>query len=135
MKLWVDVEDFFVYAHHVKRPSGIQRVAFELQRALVEIAPDSVQFIRHGNQSGSFVIVPFARIEALFEDLAAVFPSAVEAPACDAAPKADAQGVTAGAPPIGLFRRLRWRVLRSLPQPLRDPAARLWVMSTETVGA
>jgi glycosyltransferase involved in cell wall biosynthesis len=137
MKLWVDVEDLFVYAHHVKRPSGIQRVAYELQRALVEIAPDSVRFVRHGKQSGSFVVVPFARIEALFDDLSAVFPSAIEAPAqdADAASSEGGDGATGKTPPIGFFRRLRWRTLRTLPQPLRDPAARLWVKAAETAVA
>jgi glycosyltransferase involved in cell wall biosynthesis len=137
MKLWVDVEDLFVYAHHVKRPSGIQRVAYELQRALIEIAPDSVQFVRHGKQSGSFVVVPFTRIEALFDDLSAVFPSAKDAPGQDGAAAAGeaSEGATGKTPPIGFSRRLRWRTLRALPQPLRDPAARLWVKSAETAVA
>jgi len=130
MKLWVDVEDLFVYAQHVKRPSGIQRVAFELQRALVEILPDSVQFVRHGKQSGSFVTVPFSRIEALFDDLSTVLPETK-----DASEDASETETELLAQPISLYRRLRRRGRTILPQPLRDPATRLWVRTAETAQA
>lgn len=131
MKLWVDVEDIFVYALHVKRPSGIQRVAYELQRALVEIAPDSVQFIRHGKQNGSFVPVPFSRIEALFDDLSATVPEGKPEPESKDPPEA-AVTIT---PPLSTYRRLRRRALGAMPQPLRDPATRLWVRAAETAVA
>lgn len=39
-KLWIDVEDLFEYARGNPRPSGIQRLAFELYRALQE-RPDA----------------------------------------------------------------------------------------------
>ena len=135
MKLWVDVEDIFVYALHVKRPSGIQRVAYELQRALVEIAPDCVEFIRHGKQNGSFVTVPFARIEALFDDLSATLPQGKEVPAQDGKDPPAEDVKTAITPPLSLYRRLRRRSLAALPQPLRDPATRLWVRAAETAVA
>lgn len=158
MKLWVDVEDIFHYALHVKRPSGIQRVAFELQRALVELAPDSVQFIRHGKQHGSFVIVPFARLEALFGNLAATHPAVAQAPMPEAEedvevlpeppappePQVEPAGSCPAmsiipqlppAPPRSLYRRLRRRGLNVLPQPLREPATRLWIKAAETRAA
>ena len=34
--LWFDVEDLFVYAATTKRPSGIQRLAFEIYREVWE---------------------------------------------------------------------------------------------------
>jgi glycosyltransferase involved in cell wall biosynthesis len=124
MKLWVDVEDLFDYALHVKRPSGIQRLAFELQRALVEISPDSVHFIRHGKQAGSFISVPFTDIEALFTDL-----SAELAPRLEGQPRdqeiLDMQ-------PRSLYRRVRRRASAALPKPLRAPSIRLWAKSAET---
>ncbi len=132
MKLWVDVEDIFDYALHVKRPSGIQRVAYELQRALVEIAPDCVEFIRHGKQNGGFVTVPFARIESLFDDLSATLPQGKEAPVLDGK-ELDAK--TAITPPLSLYRRVRRRTLAALPQPLRDPATRVWVRAADPVVA
>jgi glycosyltransferase involved in cell wall biosynthesis len=141
MKLWVDVEDIFIYALHVKRPSGIQRVAYELQRALAEIAPDSVQFIRHGKQNGSFVTVPFARIEALFDDLSATHPASKEAPVPVPVPVPENKAVPEQnvkepvAPPRSLYRRLRRRALTALPQPLRDPCTRLWIRMAETAVA
>lgn len=140
MKLWVDVEDIFNYALHVKRPSGIQRVAFELQRALFEIAPGSVQFIRHGNQNGSFVSVPFGSLETLFCDLSANHPARPEA----AAVEAEAEGSTKheagtpqtpGEPPRSLYRRLRRRGLNALPGALREPAAKFWNKTAEAVEA
>ena len=48
--LWVDVEDLFEYATENARPSGIQRLAFEIYRAL-HIAPGgkaAIAFVRHG---------------------------------------------------------------------------------------
>jgi glycosyltransferase involved in cell wall biosynthesis len=66
MKLWIDVEDLFQYASHVKRPSGIQRLTCELSRALITIAPGDVHLVRHGKRPDSFVTVPFSAVEALF---------------------------------------------------------------------
>ena len=48
--LWLDVEDLFLYASALARPTGIQRLAFELCRALVMHAggPERrVRFVRH----------------------------------------------------------------------------------------
>jgi glycosyltransferase involved in cell wall biosynthesis len=127
MKLWVDVEDIFDYALHCKRPSGIQRVAFELQSALVEIAPDCVEFIRHGKQNDSFVSVPFAHIQALFDDLSAPAHS-------DSQPTLDGRDRPAADPARhrSLYRRLRSRIFAALPQALRPPVSRLWRGVTDT---
>ena len=132
MKLWIDVEDLFAYAVHVKRPSGIQRVAYELQRALMEIAPDSVRFLRHGKHSDGFVAVPFAHIDALFSELSATLPANAEAPA-----PADGAARSGGTqePPLGLIRRVRRRALAMLPQPLRDLVIRLLLRAAETAAA
>ena len=129
MKLWVDVEDIFVYALHVKRPSGIQRVAYELQRALVELAPDCVEFIRHGKQNGSFVTVPFTDIEALFDDLSATLPQGKEPPVLDSKGRL---AEDAASQPLSLYRRMRRQGLAALPLPLRTPASQLWLRAAET---
>ena len=45
--IWVDVEDFLSYFEFNPRPSGIQRVAFEIERALIEAAgADRIRFVR-----------------------------------------------------------------------------------------
>ncbi len=69
MKLWIDVEDLFHYAQRVRRPSGIQRLAFEVQRALADLSPDCVRFIRHSKYGTGFCAVPFSQVEALFANL------------------------------------------------------------------
>ncbi|HEX7390308.1 MAG TPA: glycosyltransferase family 1 protein [Acidiphilium sp.] len=92
MQVWFDVEDFFVYAAHTARPSGIQRLAFELQRAMLDIAPGTTHFVRHGKSETGFVTVPFAEVETLFASLAqpTVYPDAEDhrpAHADDPAPR------------------------------------------------
>lgn len=69
MRIWIDTEDFFQYAGHGSRPSGIQRLAFELQRALVALAPHDVRFLRHNTAGTGFVQVEFVEIEDLFKIL------------------------------------------------------------------
>jgi glycosyltransferase involved in cell wall biosynthesis len=69
MRIWIDVEDLFQYAAHVSRPSGIQRLAFELQRALVALAPEEVRFVRHDRSDIGFVAVSFSTVMELFTSL------------------------------------------------------------------
>lgn len=70
-KLWIDVEDLFEYARGNPRPSGIQRLAFELYRALQERpdAPELIRFVRHLPAKNSFRSVSWPEIEALFSRL------------------------------------------------------------------
>ncbi len=69
MRIWIDAEDLFHYAAHASRPSGIQRLAFELQRALVGLAPQDVRFLRHNTAGTGYAQVEFVEIEALFKNL------------------------------------------------------------------
>jgi glycosyltransferase involved in cell wall biosynthesis len=79
-RLWVDVGDLFNYAGVFRRPSGVQRVLFELGQALAASDPDGARtgFVRHG-ASGDFVPVRWADITALFAGLSDEAPAA-EAP-------------------------------------------------------
>ncbi|HEX3348511.1 MAG TPA: glycosyltransferase family 1 protein [Acetobacteraceae bacterium] len=70
-RIWVDVEDLFEYARANARPSGIQRLAFEICRALVASEGDRVRFVRHAGAAASFRIVPWAVVAAMFETLTA----------------------------------------------------------------
>jgi glycosyltransferase involved in cell wall biosynthesis len=102
MRIWIDVEDLFQYAAHANRPSGIQRLAFELQRALVELAPQDVRFVRHSTSGAGFACVDFVEIEALFSNLSK--PTAPTPPRPAATPR-----------PPGLIRRLGRRLVGTLP--------------------
>jgi len=70
-RLWVDVEDLFEYANGHSRPSGIQRVAFEIYRVLQAKGGGTglVQFVRHDNSANSFRVVPWHDVATLFDRL------------------------------------------------------------------
>jgi glycosyltransferase involved in cell wall biosynthesis len=68
LKIWIDVEDLLQYAAHATRPSGIQRLAFELQQALMALAPDEVRLVRHA-RTGGFVSVSFSTVAEVFSGL------------------------------------------------------------------
>jgi glycosyltransferase involved in cell wall biosynthesis len=72
-RLWLDVEDLFEYASGNSRPSGIQRLAFELYRALQAQYGDTglVRFVRHDPAGNGFRSVPWAAVAGLFAGLAA----------------------------------------------------------------
>ncbi|HYP63761.1 MAG TPA: glycosyltransferase family 1 protein, partial [Acidocella sp.] len=118
MRIWIDVEDLFQYAANTSRPSGIQRLAFELQRALLALAPDEVRFVRHNASTKDFVAVPFADIAALFANLTATAPSR---PA--AAPALQEDGSPA-LPPAGPARRLGRRVMARFSPEVASPLRR-----------
>jgi len=67
--LWIDVEDLFQYASQYKRPSGIQRVAFEVQRALHGADPTTTRFCRHGSLTQGFGSVPWEVVDTLIDGL------------------------------------------------------------------
>ena len=69
-RLWVDVEDLFDYARGHPRPTGIQRLAFEICHALyVNDRCGDVQFVRHAPLRNSLRIVAWSEVAALFADL------------------------------------------------------------------
>jgi glycosyltransferase involved in cell wall biosynthesis len=71
--IWIDVEGLFQYARANPRPSGIQRIEYELCRALASL-PDAgaaIRFVRHAPLRNSFQIVPFQQVEALYGGMVA----------------------------------------------------------------
>jgi glycosyltransferase involved in cell wall biosynthesis len=75
-KLWLDVEDLFEYARANSRPSGIQRLAFEIYKAL-RARPGTcefVRFVRHDTARNTFRVIHFAEVEALFTNLTETVP-------------------------------------------------------------
>ncbi len=61
-QIWLDVEDMFDYADSISRPSGIQRLSFELYTALREIAGDRVGFFRMDRRRRIPVVIPWEQL-------------------------------------------------------------------------
>jgi len=80
-KLWIDVEDLFEYARTNPRPSGIQRLAFEIFTALQTRpgAHEFVRFVRHDTSRKTFHVIPWADIVTLFTELTQTEPEAPQA--------------------------------------------------------
>ncbi|HEY8611072.1 MAG TPA: glycosyltransferase family 1 protein [Roseomonas sp.] len=108
MTLWLDVEDLFHYALRNPRPSGIQRLSFELYGGLQALLGDRVRFCRHDPVGDTLRTVPWEAIEHLFAGMlepAAPMPRAVAS---------TAPGAATGR---GIVRSLAGR----LPLAMRDP--------------
>ncbi|TPG49238.1 glycosyltransferase family 1 protein [Roseomonas nepalensis] len=110
MTLWLDVEDLFHYALRNPRPSGIQRLSFELYVGLREVLGENVRFCRHDPVGDAFRTVPWEAVEGLVT--AMLRPSAE-------APRGAAPPAPPGGPPqeASLARNLAGR----LPLEMRDP--------------
>ena len=103
--IWIDVEDLFEYALTRARPSGIQRLSFQLYQALHErdAGAGRVRFVRHAPFAASFRRVEWPEIARAFANLAEG-----PAPSPVAAPRAP-----------GRLRLLARRRLHALPAQLR----------------
>jgi hypothetical protein len=111
-RIWVDVEDLFLYAAGASRPSGTQRLVFELTRALrTSHGQDNVRFLRHGGRDGGFTEVSWTEVEKLFGNLAG-----------SARPRRT--GASLAARLRAAFRVVGRYVLDAMPQRLRPAIAR-----------
>src|SRR4051794_33643545 len=110
MTLWLDVEDLFHHASHNPRPSGIQRLSFEIYAELHALLGEGVRFCRHDPVAGTLRTVPWGVLHALFGSLL-VAAAHTEVPATVDAPP--------GPPEPGRLRRM----VRRLPLEIRDPLA------------
>ena len=63
--IWIDVEDLFDYFRFNPHPSGIQRVALDIMRALAAAASARVRLVRSAARPGSFRLVAWADLDAL----------------------------------------------------------------------
>jgi glycosyltransferase involved in cell wall biosynthesis len=106
--LWIEVDDLFEYAAHARRPSGIQRVAFEIGRAL-EGEYRQVRFVRYGSEREPVEIVSFAAVALLFDRLSRTPRPAGESSVPEPV-----------LPPAGAPRRILHRALRRVPREVRD---------------
>ncbi|WP_424135096.1 glycosyltransferase family 4 protein [Roseomonas chloroacetimidivorans] len=120
--IWIDVEDLFDYARVNPRPSGIQRVEYEICRCLVAVAGQKVRFLRHTADGRGFSDVPWSAVEALFAGLTAPKASAAAAaftPAAGTLTPAVPESMIV--PPRRLRRRMLSWVARRFPPHLRTP--------------
>ncbi|WP_338665867.1 glycosyltransferase family 1 protein [Pararoseomonas sp. SCSIO 73927] len=108
MTFWIDVEDLFEYALVNRRPSGIQRLSYELYRALLAERPGQIAFCRHDRIRDTMRAVPWSEVEALFRVL-----SHAEGPN-------PSGGVPAAARPPGRSGAVR-RLASRLPADIRLP--------------
>jgi glycosyltransferase involved in cell wall biosynthesis len=108
MTYWLDVEDLFEYALVSRRPSGIQRLSYELYRALVALRPGEIAFCRHDRIRGTMRTVAWAEVEALFAGLTGKGQSTSAAP------------LREKALPVGQAGRVR-RIASRLPADIRVP--------------
>ncbi len=70
--MWIDVSDLLHYLTHHNRPSGIQRVVFELSRALAAQAPSQVRFVQRTGGPCHFETVDWSYLAALFSTVTGV---------------------------------------------------------------
>lgn len=124
-RIWVDVGDLFDYANIFRRPSGIQRVVFELGQAMVQ-GDDfahgfTVGFVRHG-AGDSFVPVPWSSVAELFSGL-----TEEDAPALPSRPVQPRPWLHATSLQLQALRALAaipqgfWPQRRAKPETLEEP--------------
>jgi glycosyltransferase involved in cell wall biosynthesis len=70
--LWVDISDIFHYLRHHQRPSGIQRVAFELCRALLRLdnGAGRVRFTVRDGGPRELIVTDWSELETAFAQMA-----------------------------------------------------------------
>jgi len=136
-RLWIDVEDLFEYARaNFRRPSGIQRVAFEVARELQQRLGDAglVQFVRHSFARDEFLVVSWAEAVSIYERLLAPDNAKHESQESSTTfPKVSGGPVFMGMPGRQLARRVAYRLPPDMRLQLIEAmmsqarAMRLWV--------
>lgn len=62
--IWIDIEDLLGFFYAGNRPSGIQRLSFDLCRELVRLGGGRVGVCRHGPGESGFTVVDWPETEA-----------------------------------------------------------------------
>ena len=124
-RVWADVEDLFHYASVNPRPSGIQRVAFAIQRNLQAALAGTtrLRFVRHAGNPPRLQEVCWADVENVFSGLSLGLDEAAPArnpadPPPAALPKSW---------PLEIRHHLGRAAFRMSPR-LRDPLLRAWLL-------
>jgi glycosyltransferase involved in cell wall biosynthesis len=133
--IWLDVEDLFEYAASNPRPSGIQRLTYEIYRALQQGHGECgrIHFVRHNPIGQTFRVVPWVAVAHLFDRLA---DAPKRGPAAAARRTAADRAGTVG--PGSRFRRMARRLVYCLPLSVRHRflvAARLQLQASLAIAA
>ncbi len=120
MTLWVDIEDLLAHFYAARRPSGIQRLSYEIYRELGRLAAmgEPVRFVRHMPNGADLEDIYWPDVEARVE----------QAFGLDAEVSPTEAAETLGVPLLELAPRPRSRLRRwgrRLPMDLRAPLAGL----------
>lgn len=122
-RIWIDVEDLFQHALNISRPSGIQRLAFEVEQAMVAArGNDSVRFLRYSPRADNFSEIPWQDVAALFASLTALSAPRRKTPA--ARPPVHPPARPPVHLPLGPSHQALRRASRCLPPALREPLVR-----------
>lgn len=70
MTLWIDVDDLLIHARLASRPSGIQRLSFEISKALVGLRGAEIGFVRHDAALGTFRTVAWDDVRRAYQSIA-----------------------------------------------------------------
>ena len=127
--IWVDLEDFFRYFGTNPRPSGIQRLVFEIlqvlpQRAALHSEAPRVAFIRHSGDAFLIKEISFASVHALFETTASAVSSREQVSPSERRGARRLLGVLR----LGV---LRW--ISELPRWASEPLLRAFVMQVRAL--
>ncbi len=149
-RIWFDVEDLFHFARANARPTGIQRVCFEIYRAAMADPSMAarVGFLRHATAERGFVETDWAVLQALFRRVTdrpeeqgrprsdPAQPDPAPPPAARASAR-EGPGVAAVAsrPDRRLPVRLLKRALGILPDRIRRPGILFAVMQAQAAAA
>ncbi|GBQ95816.1 glycosyltransferase family 4 protein [Gluconobacter cerinus] len=69
MTLWLDIDDLLTYLTHHNRPSGIQRVVYELSNALDELGGDGIRFVHRGENDRDLRIIEWSFVQNMFQNV------------------------------------------------------------------
>ena len=69
MKLWLDVDDLFVFARQSMRPSGIQRLTGEVYAALAQFESAEVGFVVHDSLEVGFKVIDWPEVQKAYHNL------------------------------------------------------------------
>jgi glycosyltransferase involved in cell wall biosynthesis len=124
--VWIDVEDLFEYAKVNSRPSGIQRLAFEVYTALQNRYGSSgrIHFVRHHPVQNTFVVVSWEVVESLFRQLIAF----------DQTPQSTRMQ-TDFIPPHSRGRQAVRRLVYRIPSRARTPLIQFVVLQSQAAAA
>jgi glycosyltransferase involved in cell wall biosynthesis len=120
-RIWIDVEDIFIFGSVGRTPTGIQRLAFELCRAMFENYGEAgdIRLVRQCPTRNDFVETSWESLVSLFDRLASSEVQEAPVPPTLALPDP--------APPVlrpgwrGVVRTVLRPIFRLIPERLRFP--------------